>query len=562
MTTAPLPARLMIGISVLQGLVLLALYRAFELDFWPSESPLWSFPLWTLAVAMPILFLLSLESVNKRRLGVHLLIAGLVLALLATYTGSQALPFGEFPVISLGWVYTLAITVACFKALMYLQLRAAGQPMSYPLLFSASWRNFLVLALSSLFVFIFWLILMLWAQLFKVIGIHFFHSLFKQDWFLFPALSVALGIGIMLFRNLIQIIDSITNLLRGLIKYLLPVVIGVCVLFLAALPFTGLSALWSTGSGTALLMWLMGAILFFVNAVYQDGRGDFPYSELLHRFIYLSLLTLPLLSALSLYGLWLRVEQHGLSVARCWALLVWFLLSAFVIGYAVGIVRRKDQWPQALANVNRFMGLIVLASAVLATSPLLDFRKLSAASQLQRVASGELEVLDFDFWYARNRLGRAGYLAVNQLKSDYADNPRLVARIENATRYGDIGRARSSDAFWEQVSYRPEPFDPPDSLITLIDGQHRPADATSVLFRVDLDADEQWEYVLLSYQNERVVAAILYHQSDGAWQVRYLNWHKASDVDSLVEDIREGEISLVDARFKNLKVGELIFETR
>lgn len=562
MTPPSLPSRLMFGVSVLQGLVLLALYRAFESDLWPAEAPLWSFPLWTLAAVMPVMFLLSLEQANKKRLTQHLAVAALVLVLLAVYTGSQALPFGEFPLISLTWVYSLAIAVASFKALMYLQLLASGQPINYPLLFAASWRNFLVLALASLFVFVFWLILMLWAQLFKVIGIHFFRDLFREDWFLFPVLSMALGTGIMLFRNLIHIIDSITNLLRGLIKYLLPVVIAVSLLFVAALPFTGLSALWSTGSGTALLMWLMAAILFFVNAVYQDGEDTATYSRLLHRFIYVGLLALPVLSALSLYGLWLRVEQHGLSVARCWALLVWFLLSAFVVGYVIGIVRRRDLWPGALARVNTVMGLVVLASATLATSPLLDFRKLSAASQLERITSGEMEVLDFDFWYARNRLARAGHLSVEQLKVDYADNPQLLSRIDSATRYGAVARARSSDAFWARVQYRPGAFDPPGSLVEVIDGQHPYDGATPVLFQVDLDADQNPEYVLLSYIDYRVASAILYHEDAGSWQVRYLNWHSAAEVSSIEDTIREGDINLVDARFKNLKVGDLVFETR
>ena len=562
MTTASLPSRLIIGISVLQGLLLLALYRAFESDVWPSEAPLWSFPLWSLAAVLPIMFLLSLEQTYQKRLTVHLGAAGLVLILLAVYTGSQALPYGAFPLMSLTWVYSLAIAVASFKALMYLQLLATRQPISYPQLFAASWRNFLVLALASLFVFVFWLILMLWAQLFKVIGIYFFRDLFREDWFLFPVLSVALGTGIMLFRNLIHIIDSITNLLRGLIKYLLPVVIAVCLLFLAALPFTGLQTLWSTGSGTALLMWLMAAILFFVNAVYQDGEGGHTYSWPTHRFIYVGLLALPALSALSLYGLWLRVEQHGLSVARCWALLVWFLLSAFVVGYAIGIIRRRDQWPGALARVNTVMGLVVLASAALATSPLLDFRKLSVNSQLNRVASGELDILDFDFWYARNRLARPGHLAVEQFKADYADNPQLLSRIDNATRYGDLARTRSSEAFWERVQHRPTRFDPPESLVTVIDGQYLADGATPVLFQVDLDADGAYEYVLLSYVDDRVASAILYHGDAGTWQVRYLNWHTTAEVESIERAIRDGEISLEDARFKNLKVGELVFETR
>ncbi len=174
----------MIIIAVLQGILLFALYRAFDTDFWPSESPLWSFPLWTLAAAVPLLLLLSLQRDNIRQ--VSQLVAGsaAALAVLAIYTGWQAEPFGEFALGSLSFAFSLSITLACFKALMYLQQRANQVPLTYQVLFTNSWRNFLVTALSAIFVFIFWLILMLWGELFKVIEIDFFRDLFREDWFI------------------------------------------------------------------------------------------------------------------------------------------------------------------------------------------------------------------------------------------------------------------------------------------------------------------------------------------------------------------------------------------
>jgi hypothetical protein len=60
----PLPKIPMLVIAFLQGIFLYALYRAFDENTWPSESPLWSYPLWTIVVAIPLLLLLSIDRKN------------------------------------------------------------------------------------------------------------------------------------------------------------------------------------------------------------------------------------------------------------------------------------------------------------------------------------------------------------------------------------------------------------------------------------------------------------------------------------------------------------------
>src|SRR6056297_923583 len=111
----------LLAIAFLQGLCLLVLYRSVESGFWPSESPVWAFPLWTLAVAVPLLLLLSITRENVAAVAKYVAGFAVVLVVLAAYTGWQARPFGEFPVGSLAGIFTITIGLACFKALMYLQ---------------------------------------------------------------------------------------------------------------------------------------------------------------------------------------------------------------------------------------------------------------------------------------------------------------------------------------------------------------------------------------------------------------------------------------------------------
>ena len=544
-----LPRGKLLAIAFFQGLAFFALDSAFESKLWPSESPLWAYPLWTLAIALPLFLLLSLHRGNQRGVILWTCFAGFVLVLTALYTGWQTEPYGEFDVSNLTTAFIASITLAGFKALMYVQQRAGRKPPTYRVLFTNSWRNFLVIGLAGVFTLLFWLVLVLWASLFDLIGIGFFHDLFlREDWFVFPVLTVGFGLAVTIFRDLTRIIDSITRLLHGLIKLLLPLIIVVAVLFLLALPFVGLDALWSTGAGTSLLLWLLAITLFCTNAVYQDGRESVPYSSLFHRLIYIGLCTMPVISVLSFYGLWQRIAQYGWTVERAWAIVVWAILSLFAVGYVVGIARRRDQWPAELGRWNTTMGLVVLVVMLLANSPVLDFRKLSLSSQLARVDSGEIELRDFDFWYVSQNLGRPGYLAMQEMRSGIGDSdPELLAMIDNPINARYAVSLADRESFWESVTYRPEPFELPEAVRVDLDQQSYMPDDVPVLIRIDLDEDGRNEYVLL----RRFLSYVYYLENDVWLRADVQQSYLTADAETLTE----GEIRLVEPRFRDLEVG-------
>lgn len=609
-----LPRNTMLALSLAQGLGLLLLWRAMTNETWPSQTPVASFPLWTVAIAWPVLLLLSMEAGNmKRAFGLVSAFSG-VLVLLAIYIGFQASPVDQFPVSSLVFIYVGTLVIACFKALMYLQQRAAGLPLAYETLFVFSWRNFLVTALAAAFTGGTFGLLFLWGALFRALGVDFFSELFREDWFLFPVLAVAFGIGISIFRSLTGVIDGITSLLEGLIRLLLPLVVAILALFVATLPFTGLAPLWETGKGTALLLWLNAVTLFFVNAVYQTGR-HIPYPEIIHRLLRLGIALLPLVAMLALYGLYLRVDQHGWTVQRCWALTVAVLLGMFSAGYLWEIVRRRVAWTNGLARVNIVMSWVILALMLLVNSPLLDFRAISLASQLKRIDSGELELREFDFNYARAHLARPGFLTLPVLLEQLeVSDPELAERLST----GGVLHRRLSETpedFWERVTFRPERFDVPDGVKTLIDGflelrqkstvafdrdVSHPVLMTGdspvfepesgvvigpglrgfelvlglyrdpVLIQVDLNNDAVLEYALLSSgPGHGHVSGLCFYLADGVWRYRTVTRVLPSlttgagvlhvDVSNALQ---QGEIEATGPAFRNLQVGDLVLQVR
>ena len=573
-----LPRNLMLALSLVQGLALLWLWRALDEGTWPSGTPMVNFPLWTVALAWPTLLLMSLETDHRARVFQSVSAFCAVLALLAVYIGRQASPADEFPVGSLVAIYAATMLVACFKALMYVPRWSGRAPAGYDALFTLSWRNFLVAAHAAALTCGVYAVLHLWGRLFSAIGIGFFEDLFGRDWFLFPVLAVAFGLGVSIFRRLVDLIDGITGLLEGLMRLLLPLAVGVAVIFLAALPFTGLGPLWGTGSGTELLLWLSAFVLFFVNAVYQTGRGA-PYPPVVHRVLRPGIVLLPALSALALYGLHLRVDQYGWSVERCWAFTVGVLLAAFSTGYAGCIIRRRGDWPQDLGRVNKVLGWALLAVMLLVNSPVLDFRKISLASQLRRVDTGEIELRDFDFHYAREHLARPAWTTMQAFIDAHEESDPDLARLIREPAPIALPPPSASD-LWEGVTYRPEPFEAPAGAREAIErfffGPHPdpPADAhvrhplppphqygEPVLIRVDLDADGEPEYVYVVVDPDRayVSGVGVYREGGDRWRSFVLAMREPMrEQADPAEILREGEIEAVAPRFRDLRIGELV----
>lgn len=579
-TTPALPPRhLMLLLSFAQGVALLALWRALDNGVWPGDTPAINYPLWTLAIVWPGLLLLALESTQRLRMLALTSGFAALLMLPTAYVGWQASPFGEFPVASLLAGLVVSLLVACLLALPVLVRLATRQPLDYAAWFALSWRVFLVTVIGILAVAGLYLVLYLFSLLFAAIGIDFVMEMLSKDWILFPLLAVALGQSIGIFRRLENVIDGIANLLCILMRLLLPLVLGVAAVFLAALPFTGLEPLWSTDNGTALLLWLNAVALFCVNGAYRSSEGAV-YPRHLHRAIALGIVLLPLISALAAYGLAMRIGQHGWSVFRCQAALVCALLAGLSVAYAVCVVWRRAGWTGFLGRVNIAFGCCVLAAMLLTNTPLLDFRSISLDSQLRRVETGEIRLAEFDFRYAKEQLARPGWLQMQAWIAEHEDaNPVLVRRIRQPPGQA----AAPGDLDWSLVAHRPSPFEVPQAVLRLFERTladsfdlgvyFNPAEwqrGSQFLLRGDVDADGSEDYLLVVGNAGFVVAgggrsddvfALCAYWRDDRWNVRLLTPPPAP-LDGVGEGLKDGSAELVPATFLNLKVGELTFHDR
>lgn len=559
---------LLLLISLLQGLGLLVLHESTEYAFWPGTSfgPLFS--LIALCLIGPTMLLLTLTSTNLRRSVMWVVPFTFLGAALAYYIGVQATPPDK--VESEALIFTLVVTlgIASFKALMYIQQRASQQKITYAALFTHSWQNFLVLALGGLFTLVIWGVLNLWGALFKIIGILYFSDLFKEKWFLYPALSLGLGFGIILLRSQLGIISTIANIWHVLTKFLLVLLVFISVLFLLFLPFEGLSSLWQTGKGSFLLLWLLALVLFFINSVYQGEESNKTYPLWLHRCIYFGVVCLPIYSVISFYGLAARVGQYGLTLERCWAWLIWGMLTLFAVGYSAGIIRKRDNWISQLSKVNIGMGLVVLVVTLLVNSPLLDFRKLSVNSQLARLNAGHVDIENFDFHYLRNHLARPGYLALLDLKEKYVQShPEVAQRIEELMKNRwSYSKVWSQESFESGVDVFPQGQVLPAGLLQQVYQHHKSEwyaknSDSQLLIAVDLNADERDEYVIV-FTHRRSQFAYMHSKTDDGWGVKELQSTGMNKQVGLVETLKSNPHKVVEPEWNILQIGEQRFQVK
>ena len=492
-------------------------------------------------------------------------------------------------------IYVATQLGAGFIALAFMQQFAARAPVRYAALFKSAWRDLLVAGLSLALLGGVAILLALWAALFVILGIDALSETFQEPWFVLPAVGIVFGVGTMLFRRRDGLIDGIVGLLESLGRYLLPVVLSIVAVFLVTLPFVSVGALWDTGLGSRILI-ALGAIAVLLICIAYRPDADLRYPGPVQMSVTAVVVVLPVLPALAMTGILIRVNQYGWTVSRCWAFAFAGILALFSLGYLWGVIRHLAEWPRVTAMVNVSMACVILAVLLLQNTPVLDFRAISVRNQLARVESGKIGLEQFDFQYARRELARPGYLAANQLLGELVVDPSderdeeerivpFVAEGELETIPSGVIFRRSPDDvpdrdFWAEVGYRPEPFDVPDGVREAIDREAYIAYRVEqpILVRAELDGDsERTEFLLLGMHRnefpglEGVVPphvsitplAYAIVDSGDRWEFVMLvageSRQPSEDPEAVLEVLRDAPIITLRPRYNHVKIGDTVY---
>ncbi len=564
-------------IALLQGL---ALYAAFALD---ESGPFndiahrcrWI--AWVLTV--PTALALTLVNLRDRRMWLHAAVGSLVVLLLASWidwnTGGDAT--GMEPGALLG-PFSICMAAATFILLPYWQYRLqhGHWRAPYPALFERAWQNALTLALAALFTGLTWMLLGMGAGLFRVVNIDLFQRILTAPAGIALVTGTLMGFGVLIGRTQHRAIQVIRLVLFALCRGLLPLLSLMAVVFLLILPFTGLASLWTTPSAASLLVSVSLLLVVFTNAVYQHHDGQSTYPRWLRHLVDASLLALPVYAGLALYAMHLRIAQYGWTLERFWGVLVVLLVCGYAVGYALAVLRRRERWLQGIETANRWMCWTVLATALLASSPVLDGTRISVASQVARLKADPAMLDSKDLLPLRFKMGRRGVEALRELRQDpvVSRDARAVDAISEVlrreTRWSDDRPRHPVDNTLRDVATlqrqlivaKGSPAPSPDWWTALVAGRLRAADCLRVgqecvvLLR-DLDGDGADDLLLCELTRYVGAHCMLHVRENGQWRneaaVNFLGQYgRGHSADEGNDALRAGQLEIHDQRWPRL----------
>jgi Domain of unknown function (DUF4153) len=506
-------ARLSIGLG--QGIILWWLFQAQDgVKTWPATEPMLFWPLLLVFAYLPVVLLAGVGRLKLRTLMVWAAVAGATLALLAWHDiARQALEEGdrEFTFVLLAFA-AAALFIA--HHLIVPADRERRLIAAFPTYFDAAWLAGVQLALSIGFAGVFWLLLFLGAALFNIIGLDFLMELIRQPFFSIPLTTVTFAVAVQLTDVRDGLIRGVRTVALMLLSWLLLVLTVLVAGFLIALPFTGLDGLWDTGSATALVLSAAAGLIILINTAYQDGRPD----NLRGAVRVASVLLSPLI-VIALWGLTLRIGQHGLTPDRIIAAACVLIGVAYAVGYGLAALApfvRKTEWMRPLERTNIATAVLEVAVVLALFSPLADPARLSVADQVARLERGAVLPQTFDFEFLRWHSGRVGLAALDRLtRSDNAEIARLAtAARAQVDRYAVDLLEEADTPFTIQAWPADQPL-PSDFLASAptTDPRRNCDKNTCLATQIDLDRDGTLDILLATR-----FQLTLFSRETGAWR--------------------------------------------
>jgi hypothetical protein len=442
---AVLYRRLVLSLAgALQGAVLFGLSESWTRS-WDKADVI---TLYLIAAIAPGLFILLYQRTSWRRDLLFALGVGVAVGLL--YKAAFVLA----GVVQLN-IFWATATLSFVLPIAFYQAARDARRLAFPYdrLYLHAWTNKLVPFVGSFLVACAWAVLFLWWKLFGLIGITFFRELFTEKAFIFIFTCTVFALGVAIARERPAIIQSLLKIVLTLFGILAPLLGGIAILFIAAVPVAGLDTLWKTSYATYVLLVVPFAFILFVNAVIQTGAADNRFRPPLDKLILLANLIMPVFVGLVVWAIYLRVGQYGWTPRRLEAAYASAIALAYTLTYAYAVVRRRGGWMQAVVKANPYLAAGTLVVALLVHLPPLEPTAISARDQVARLRSGATPPEKFDFAFLKLRLGDAGKAAFAELDADQdlKSNPVIAAGLDNARTKLYYSRSRS----WARQSTPP-----------------------------------------------------------------------------------------------------------
>ncbi|MGB1581223.1 MAG: hypothetical protein ACPHER_06920, partial [Nevskiales bacterium] len=527
-------------VGLAQGVLLYLLYYGHEEQLWPASWGLAFNLALFLCLFMPWVFYWSQDFASKRTmLGLCIGIAGIITGIVSWQVITAFPGDGGQYLRLVGPASFIGLFLVCFMWVPLVTARAQAGPATlkywdYAKLFEISWRNALVSAQAGLLTGLFWAVLLLGAQLFHMIGIDAPRDLLREPWLALPltSLSFALAYRAGLLRP--HFAKAVRVQWMSITTWLLPVTSLIGASFTLA-SLSGVESLFDKGLSSFFLLWFAAFWVCFYNSAYQDGQEAPAIPAWMQKALPWLAAALLAVAGMASWALFIRIQQYGLTPDRVWGALVAAVGLTYGLGYLLPARKSQAAWMPQIATTNLIAALLMCAGILLLLSPIMDARRLSANSQIQRLASGQITPDQFDADIL-GHLGRFGHKALQDLiaqREQSSDYELLTQRAEITIAYAskrDIDPTQDLKldklSLEKRLDIYPAGTTAPEGFLTALqqaigNGElshsHclKQAKPCPVLF-IDLNHDKQAEAIL--WESGHGYQAQLYSKNGDQWQ--------------------------------------------
>ena len=405
--------------------------------------------------------------------------------------------------------YGWRLLLMAMLALPWIQysLHVSREQARYPHFYRQLWLNALTLLIVFVANGLFWLVLLLWSEMFKLVGIPFFSTLFfDTDWFGYVAFGLITALAVVLARTQSRLVTAVQKLLTFIATGLLPLVALLALMFILTLPFTGLEAISQRVSAAGLMSTLTLLLLLLMAIVREPQKEALPYPGALRYLIKCSLIVAPIYMLIAGWSLWVRIQQYGWTPERLYGVLVVVVLLVWSFGYLASILRRGRNPLELQGPVILGVSLLALGLLVLLSSPVIDAWRISVNSHMGLYHSGKIKP-DQVSLYMLDHSGKPGRAALEALQKDVAFNQDSKRRRDlNSLLQGrrDPVKELTATQLVSKVVMAPGSQKPDDAFWAFVKTQgYRITSCAEqnacVLVSQDLNADGHPEQVLYAF---------------------------------------------------------------
>ncbi|HEI9871220.1 TPA: DUF4153 domain-containing protein [Morganella morganii] len=416
-STVPVPASrfvyfIVIVVALLQGLALNATSDYLIRSSWQLPGSLVWLPM-LLALFVPTVFSYLINRFSSAALWTGLVLTAALCVWMNYWYLSEA---------TAGHTRELSSLIPLLVLLFWLILpwfqlwqSSGSRNPDYALLTEQYVRNTVLGALAGLIGLLVMGMLHLAVYLFRIVNLEFLSGWLDDSLYYWMSFCLGFSVSLVFVRS---VFSFSTGKIAGYVaRVLLPLLTVIGVIAAGGLLLSVVTGVRVSGLGSFTMIWFVALNIILLNLVY--GNECVPrFRSWLSGLVLAGVLLLNVFSLSSVYGILVRVNQYSWSMDRLYGFSIALFLAVVVLAYSVALLWKRSGWAELLGPVNKAGLLTLMAVILVISSPLADFKQITANSILAGIEKGRIKVTS-DIRYTLEDLGKRGEAVLTVLN----DNP-------------------------------------------------------------------------------------------------------------------------------------------